>query len=296
MYEKAIALDPNFIESYIGLAHLWDIMGWWGFYESRAAIANSRKFMEKVLEMDPENELIENQLYAGLWWFEWDFEKVETYFQKRLADGSLHQSTQMIFYALDTERIEEGYDAVEKALMESPNEAKLYAIKGLALYQLNKKQEVFKLMEDAGPLYGDNWLYNMRSAKLYYLLGHYDKSRHLIPLTSEESLEDEDSEVLFFNALFHNMDQPGSKENRFLNALILKFDKSANGSPAWTLANYYCVNGDYDKSFYWLQKSYDHHEVDLTSLYGEPFLEPLKQDPRFKELCNKVGLSKVVLR
>jgi hypothetical protein len=31
LYEKAIALDSNFVESYIGLAHLWDTMGWWGF-------------------------------------------------------------------------------------------------------------------------------------------------------------------------------------------------------------------------------------------------------------------------
>jgi hypothetical protein len=92
--------------------------------------------MEKVLELDPANTLIENQMYAGLWWFEWDFDSVERYFQNRLAEESLYHSTQMIVYALSTDRSEQAYEAIEKALLEEPNEAKLYAFKALALYQL----------------------------------------------------------------------------------------------------------------------------------------------------------------
>ncbi len=49
--------------------------------------------------------------------------------------------------------------------------------------------------------------------------------------------------------------------------------------------------GDKDKAFEYLQNSYQRREWGMNSLLIEPQLEPLRSDPRFKALVEKVGLN-----
>lgn len=54
----------------------------------------------------------------------------------------------------------------------------------------------------------------------------------------------------------------------------------------------YAGLGEIDKAFLWLEKSYQHHEESLCSLKIDPKMNPLRSDPRFKIMLNKIGLGK----
>ena len=56
------------------------------------------------------------------------------------------------------------------------------------------------------------------------------------------------------------------------------------------IAVYYMRLGDKDEAFKWLQKSYDSHEADMTTLKADHDWDPLRSDPRFKELIRRVGI------
>jgi len=61
------------------------------------------------------------------------------------------------------------------------------------------------------------------------------------------------------------------------------------------LAQAYTLLGDKDRAFYWLGQAYDHREMDsfdggVFYVGGEPIYDPLRSDPRFKELLHRVGL------
>ncbi|HEX6731066.1 MAG TPA: winged helix-turn-helix domain-containing protein [Pyrinomonadaceae bacterium] len=58
----------------------------------------------------------------------------------------------------------------------------------------------------------------------------------------------------------------------------------------YLIAGIYGALGQSNSAFEWLNKAYDQRDVQLVSLKVDPFLDPLRQDERFAELVNRVGL------
>ena len=48
--------------------------------------------------------------------------------------------------------------------------------------------------------------------------------------------------------------------------------------------------GEHDAAFEWLERGYESRDGDLTSLKVDPRLDPLRPDPRFARLLEKLGL------
>ena len=64
-----------------------------------------------------------------------------------------------------------------------------------------------------------------------------------------------------------------------------------------TLAEAYATLGDKDHAFYWLEQAYSHRDIAAVSydfplhrLNMEFLLDPIRSDPRFKDLVRRVGL------
>src|SRR5215469_7811508 len=62
-----------------------------------------------------------------------------------------------------------------------------------------------------------------------------------------------------------------------------------------TLATFYTDAGDKDRAFYWLEQGYKYRGhalagLSMVFLNTDPELEPLRSDPRYKDLCRRVGL------
>jgi len=58
--------------------------------------------------------------------------------------------------------------------------------------------------------------------------------------------------------------------------------------------------GDKDRAFYWLEQAYAHHDIGIAStdvglerLNNDFLLNPLRSDPRFRDLVRRVGLPEI---
>lgn len=61
--------------------------------------------------------------------------------------------------------------------------------------------------------------------------------------------------------------------------------------PAGAFINPYLALGDYDEAFVWFERAYQEHSNILQFLKVHPFFDPVRQDPRFKDLIRRVGLN-----
>jgi len=62
--------------------------------------------------------------------------------------------------------------------------------------------------------------------------------------------------------------------------------------PPYDIALIYCVLGNKDHALKWLEKAYEDRSDQMIWLKGDPRLDPLRSDPRFKALIRKLGLDK----
>ena len=53
----------------------------------------------------------------------------------------------------------------------------------------------------------------------------------------------------------------------------------------------YLALGDYDQAFAWLERAYQEQANILMFLRVGPYFDPVRNDPRFKDLLRRVGLS-----
>jgi hypothetical protein len=58
----------------------------------------------------------------------------------------------------------------------------------------------------------------------------------------------------------------------------------------WGFALVYTGMGDKDRAFEWLDKAYDERSSDLPCIKADPRMDPLRSDPRYKELLLRLGL------
>ncbi|MDO6516689.1 helix-turn-helix domain-containing protein [Zobellia uliginosa] len=296
LYKKAIAIDSSFVDSYLSMANIWNLGGGvWGFYEEREAWGNAKALLQKALEIEPKNRQAEEELITGSFFYDWNFELVEAYYQKHLNTPFYDKSPVIsLDYAIKTGRSQGALEASDSHMVIDPANVFFPFFKAEALMFLGSNEEAIKMLESVDPLYSDNWFYLRESSKLYFYLGQYDKSKiQLEKILSQFS--DYPPILMWLNAVYSQMNGRSKETNSYLGQLFGEYNQGASGSPAWFLALFYCTQGNYGKTFEWLQKSYDRHEVEMTWLREEPLLAPVRNDPRYKDLYDKVGFSTIGL-
>ena len=296
LYKKSIALDSNFVEAYTSQARVWSFGGLvWGIFDERTAWENTRKLLEKALEIDPDNKEVEEELYSGYFYYDWNFELVEPYYQTILKDAYYDDTPSLIAdYAIKTGRYIQAAKGMDQLLLIDPSFGVLFCFKAETLMFRNKPGEALKLLESTNSLYDDNLWYLRESAKNYYYLGEFEKSKHQLDKILTK-FPDYPPILMWMNAVYAKMDGDEKNIAKYLTQLHKEYHSGSSGSPAWFLAMYHCHLKDYEEAFVWLQRSYERHEVELTWLREEPLLAPVRNDSRYKELYKNIGFSSIGL-
>jgi tetratricopeptide (TPR) repeat protein len=76
---------------------------------------------------------------------------------------------------------------------------------------------------------------------------------------------------------------------------LLELNKKRYVTPA-ALVNVYLGLGDKEQTFFWLEKAFEERSYYITYLNVFPIVDPLRSDPRFDRLLQRVGLRKLQFR
>ena len=59
---------------------------------------------------------------------------------------------------------------------------------------------------------------------------------------------------------------------------------------AYQIAEVHAFRGEADAAFQWLEVAYAQHDGGLSTIKYDPFLKPLRGDPRYAAMLRKLGL------
>jgi len=96
----------------------------------------------------------------------------------------------------------------------------------------------------------------------------------------QEFFSTEDLNWISYEAGFHC---------KLLQEIKALSEESSRGSPSFYVARVYAQRGEINTAFEWLEKAYQDHEVEMYWLKVEPPFKPLRNDPRWQDLLDKVG-------
>jgi adenylate cyclase len=287
-YEKAIGLAPEFASCYADLAQAWLLLGFFELLPSRDALAKAKSYAEKAVQID--DSLAAGHVAMGrlLRLYDW-----------RLADADeeLKRATELepnlaIAHAFRAQglqalgRREDALAEARRALELDPFSVNTCQILGTVYLYDRRYDEAIEQYERALEI-DLNASFSLGNLGLAYVQkGQYEKG---IPMI-ERANEMIGSTPSGMNDLAYAYGRAGRKEDaRRLLAELLEIHKdSQRATPA--IAGVYTTLGEYDKAFEWLDKALEQHSPYLFSIAQDFIFDPLRSDPRYKDLARRTGL------
>ncbi|HEY0658126.1 MAG TPA: protein kinase, partial [Pyrinomonadaceae bacterium] len=286
IFRQAIALDPNFALAHVGVAESFAVMPSYPYMSPAEAMPQSKAAIAKALEIDP--ELAEAHTVAGMnaATYDWDWTTAEREFKKAIElDPNLavaHYRYAWV-YLSPMGRHAEAIAEMKRAMALEPlalTQGANYAAVLLYAREFDPALEQAKKTYDLDPNHpaGRSWMCHILNTKEMYSESF---------LISEKTLQT-DSPMLAQAAFAY------AKSGQRQKALeIIKRWKE--GEKTKYVMNYwvavvYAALGERDAAFAELEKSYQARDWFLQRLKTDPFMDNLRDDPRFNDLVKRIGL------
>jgi TolB-like protein/Flp pilus assembly protein TadD len=288
-FSLAIEQDPAFAAAYSGLADAYALAGDWeyGILSPQDAFARAKAAASKALALDANLAEAHTSLAFALDLYAWDWQTAESEYRRAIAlnpgYATAHQwyGWHLIVMGRTAEGIaalrtaenldplspilnadladalciarlyEDSLQQSRKGLELHPNFAVAHYQLGQTLVQMRRYDEAIMAFRKAIALAGDNTTFDSNLAHAYAVSGRTEEARKIL-----RDLEDR---------------QSGQSPTDASIALV------------------YVGLGDNDQAMVWLNKAYQARFN--PSILVRPAFDPIRPDPRFRDLLGRIGLS-----
>jgi len=286
-FQRAVALDPNFVDAWLGLA---DVLGHSGMYADSAAegLAGKRHALEiidRVVALAPDRPdgWKQRGVFRAAHW--WNWSGAEEDLQRAVALSPTDDEQALV--ELGRVRAAQGKlpEAIElelRATQINPRSGNAWTVMGYhhtALGQFVRAREVLTQSLRNVPL-DEHARYYLGLGEL--LQGHaaaavpqFEDSAHVLRLTGL--------------ALAHHSLGDAVAADQDLQLLIARYGHIL----PYQAAEVYAWRGDKDKAFEWLDRAFDLHDASFIYYKFDPLLRNLHDDARYGVLLKKIGLPPV---
>lgn len=282
-FQQAIDAEPNFAPAYVGLSQARN----YTLQPSEEGVEIARKTAERAVELDSNL----SAAWANLADFRldyWDWSEAEQDYRRALAlnrnDADAHEHLGWLFDAFG--RLDEGWKEAEIAQQLDPMQDHLEPALGNRHEYDQIIQHITRMLE-AHPENG--WLHADLSEG-YEGKGMYKEAVQQLEQTLTLFGLSESAAKLhraYAASGYRGAMRKYAEELEHLYASNHVF-VPINTAQAYTAA------GDKDRAFYWLEQAYKYRGrgsgVPMVFVNRDPGLDPLRSDPRYKDLVRRLGL------
>ncbi len=291
-FEKALEKDPGYALAWAGLADTYSLMGEYTNISRRESYPKQMAAVNKALEMDNRLSEAHISLAISLMLNEWDWKNAEKEFKlgielnPKYANGRHWYAELLLFVG----RTEEAFREISLAVDLDPVSQGILKDKGIFYYytgQYSKAIDMASMTLELDP----NFVPAYRLMSLAYqgmkMFDEAIKENERWGKLTGNKIKAEVSLAEIYAA-------SGRKEEAKKIIAEIEAGKNLSANDHRGMTQVYAGLGEIDKAFLWLEKSYQHHEESLCSLKIDPKMSPLRSDPRFKIMLNKIGLGKMM--
>jgi TolB-like protein/Tfp pilus assembly protein PilF len=287
-FNEAIRKDPTFAPSYLGLAEAYSdlasvFIGGVAERERPKSILAARK----ALELDP--ELVEaHVLLADMAQQQWHWAEAEAEYRRalELSPNSAAAYSAFAGWLVSQGRTEEAVTSCRRARELDP-----LAVPGTnlawMLFYARRYDDAVQELRSVLAVRPDD-------AFALWILGFALIANHhpqeAVPVL-EKGVSTSNRSPAIVGLLVHAYAQAGRRADALRLLEELKRRKQTGYVPAAAFVKAYLGLGEYDQAFFWLEEAYKEQSNLLQFLKVHPIFDPVRDDPRFKDLVRRVGVN-----
>jgi tetratricopeptide (TPR) repeat protein len=286
-FQRAIELDPNFALAWSGLADSYGAMALGGpfgpFFRPPMPLAEVRSkwgpAARRAVELGPNLAETHTSLGLGLEWLEWDLPAAEREYKRALELNPDYATAHQRYgvYLVASGRNEDGLAELRSALALDPASLPINADLGNFSCLSGKLDEGIEQLKKTIEL-APNWpRAHVLLSNCYLEKGMWNEAIEEVQKTGAPGF-----------VVRARMYAATGKRDEALK-IIAEMKKQSNVSPMG-LANVYNALGEKDQTFEYLEKAYAEGAPLLRALQSGKTWDPLRSDPRFKDLLKRMGL------
>jgi len=287
-FEDAIRQDPTFAPAYIGLANTYRSLGTI-FMGANPAEMRSKVLSAatKGLELDP-NLAEAHALIAEVYQQRWRWKNAEAEYKQALALKPNDPAARLGFagWLLCQARTDEAL-----AWARSARELDPFGTAGLSiawiLFNARRYDDAIREVQSVLAIHPDS-----AAARWYMgfaLIGKQQPEVAVPELAKTVALTDRSPGSLELLATAYGYEGHRKEALRLIEELKLRRKESY--VPAGAFINPYLAVRDYNAALSAFQSAYEEQSNILQFVKVQPFFDPVRGDPRFKDLVRRVGLS-----
>jgi TolB-like protein/Tfp pilus assembly protein PilF len=281
-FQETISKDPNFAPAYVGLASAYQALGiplmGAPMNEVRPKLISAAK---KALELDP--ELAEPHVILGaVYQRQWRWSDAEAEYKQALVLNPNNASAydRYAIWLLCQGRTDEALRWVQRGRELDP-----LGLSGLdygwILFHARRYGEAIQVLRSIGA--DEHWYLG------FALIANGQPDEAIIVL--EKALSANHQSPAVIGVLIRAYAHAGRRSDaiRMLRELKKRQPKEYVSPSAFV--NAYLGLGDNEQALTWLERAYQEQSNLLQLIKVHPFFDPLRDDPRFKEMVHKIGLD-----
>jgi TolB-like protein/DNA-binding winged helix-turn-helix (wHTH) protein/Tfp pilus assembly protein PilF len=287
-FKRAIELDPNYAEAYSGLADAYALSGDWeyGVLSPEVAFREAKTASTKALALDENLGEAHTSLAFALDLYGWDWKTAETEY-KRAIQLNPGYATAHQWYASHLTVMGENNEAI----VELRKAKSLDPLSQIISADLADVLNIAHLFDEAVQESRKALEIDPNFAVGHYVLGEALEQKHMY----DEAIAEFQKAIgisghsgVFDSSLAHAYAVSGRPEEATKIARGLESGNDQSPSADANIALIYVGLGDQDQAMSWLDKAYNARFN--PSILLRPAFDPLRSDPRFKDLLHRIGL------
>ncbi|MBI1760528.1 MAG: winged helix-turn-helix domain-containing protein [Acidobacteria bacterium] len=286
-FDRAIQLDPQFALAYVGLADAWHTLSGLERPPSEA-IPRARAAVEKALALDDQLAAAHASLGIVQWRYDWNYAEAERSFKRAIAlDGNYASAHQWYGLLLAyRQRNAEALVELKQAQQLDPLSLIINANLGLLPYFARRYDEAIDQLKRTLEL-------DQNFAFAHFFLGWAyeqkgDRAQALVEFRRAAQIDETPATLTY---LGHGLATAGNRAEALAVANKLQTLGQQRYVSAYYLAILAVGLGEKERAFDLLAKAVEEHADALVLLAVEPKFDPLRNEPRFQALLQRLGLN-----